>query len=128
MKTKANKLIMKVSVFAIMLTALLRPMSVEASWMRKSQTLIGKSLVGLKVVQVDFYAEGYSYTNSGKVTDKWFDTWYIFPNTVSAVSTWTASHPRGEYARGSVRIGVGINSKYGVIGLAGGTKTFSILF
>lgn len=89
----------------------------------------GYSLVGLNVVKETLHASGYSYSSSGKVTDVWLttDRCYI-TNEVTDEMTWTATHPVGEYARGSFKVKIGIPSPWGTIGTSGTTHTLSILF
>ena len=110
----------------LLMMSVLSPVS--AAFYSKTQTLNGYSLAGLHVLQINFKTQGHVYTNSGSVTDMYFDYWAWFPNTISNPSTWKAYHPRGQYARGSIDLGAGINSPWGVIGVSTGRKSFSILY
>lgn len=124
-----KKRISKIGVTALASLMLMLSVSpISASFRSKTQTLNGYSLVGLHVMQINFKTQGYQYTNSGSVTDMYFDYWAWFPNTVSNGQTWKAHHPRGQYAKGTIDIGAGINSPWGVIGISTGRQSFSILY
>lgn len=117
-------LITSVLIFGLFLSSF----AVSASFVTRKQVLNGYSLIGLHVVNIEFNAQGYSYATTGFVTDMWFTYWAWFPNTISNDKTWKAYHPSGEYAKGSVDLGAGFNSPWGVIGVSTGRKYFSILF
>lgn len=100
----------------------------NAGYVSDSRAINGYSLVGLHVLNVTFHASGYSYSRSGSVSNMYFTDWAWFPNTVSSRSTWKSSIPYGEKANGTVYIGVGLNSPWGVANLWGGQHYFSINF
>ncbi|MDT8717161.1 hypothetical protein IAI10_10885 [Clostridium sp. 19966] len=92
-------------------------------------TVQGYSAVGILVLQETLHADGYSYSNSGRVTDLWLTTdRCIFPNNVENEKTWKASYPTGQYAKGSFNNKIGIPSPWGAVGLGTSTQYMSILF
>lgn len=48
---------------------------VNAGYVSKSTGTNGYSLVGLDVLNVTFHASGYSYANSGSVSNMYFTDW-----------------------------------------------------
>lgn len=110
----------------MMIGSFLRP--VDAQFQQRINTFNGYSLIGLHVVQVNFHSYGHSYPGSGEVTDMYFDYWAWFPNSISNTWTWKSYHPYGQFANGSVDIGVGINSPFGMVGISSGRKVFSTLY
>ena len=88
---------------------------VHAGYVSKSSSLNGYSLLGLNVLNVTFNTSGYSDASSGSVSNMYFTDWAWFPNTISNRSTWKSSIPYGQGANGTVQIGVGINSPWGML-------------
>ncbi len=127
-----NKKLLKVAVLLMLVGTLLIGCltSVYAGYYGdRKVSMKGYSLAGINVVTVTLHASGYSYDTWGDVTDVWMtvDKCYIF-NEVTDEKTWTASHPVGEYAKGSFKAKVGVPSPWGTIGTSGTTHTLSILF
>lgn len=121
----------KIKITLVMLTGmiiLLFTGKVNAGYISQSTGTNGYSLVGLNVLNVTFHASGYSYTNSGSVSNMYFTDWAWWPNTISNRSTWKSHIPYGQRANGSVLIGVGVNSPWGAVNLWGGQHYYSLDF
>lgn len=41
------------------------------------------------------------------------------PNVIGATKTWVSKTPGGQRANGTIHFGVGVNTKYGIIGITG---------
>ena len=94
-----------------------------------TKSIRGYSVVGLEVMKETLHASGYSTALSGNVTAKWWTTdKCYFPNNIINEITWTEKVPNGEYACGSFKLIVGINSPWGIVSLKQNTYTLKILF
>ena len=101
---------------------------VNAGYVSKSTGTNGYSLVGLNVLNVTFHASGYSYANSGSVSNMYFTDWSQWSKTISNRLPWKLHVPCGRGANGSILIGVRVNSPWGAVNLWGGQHYYSLDF
>ena len=94
-----------------------------------TRSITGYNIFGNLVMKETLHASGYSTALTGQVTAKWLTTdRCYFPNDIQQEITWTEKVSNGEYAWGSFKVVVGINSPWGVVNLSQKTYSMNILF
>lgn len=94
-----------------------------------TRSVTGYNMFGSLVMKETLHASGYSTALSGDVTAKWLSTDRCYlPNDIQNEVTWTEAIYHGEYAWGSFKVVVGINSPWGVVTLSQKTYSMKILF
>lgn len=94
-----------------------------------TKSKLGYNIFGNVVMIETLHASGYSSALTGQVTSKWLTTdRCYFPNNIIEERTWVSSVSNGQYANGSFKVVLGVNSPWGIVNLSQKTYYLSILF